>query len=100
MPPQGEGTGIAIEDGVLLARVLTRRRSRTVAQLFADYETLRRDDINTAYSDSMARWNSTAMPSGRFVVNVTEWIAWGYVKYMNYRHDYFARDVRKLPLPE
>ncbi|KHN97901.1 salicylate hydroxylase [Metarhizium album ARSEF 1941] len=41
MPPQGEGTGVAIEDGVLLACVLSRRATRDIPTMFRDYETLR-----------------------------------------------------------
>lgn len=62
MPPQGESTGVAIEDGVLLAHVLSRRNSRSVDQLLADYEKLRRQDINGIYKSSMARWRSSGPP--------------------------------------
>ncbi|UNI22034.1 hypothetical protein JDV02_007961 [Purpureocillium takamizusanense] len=98
MPPQGEGTGVAIEDGVLLAHVLTRRAERTIPQLFADYETLRRADIEQTYRDTMARWNAP-VPSGWLSGIVMEWITWGFIKFLNYRHDYFGRDVRNRQLP-
>ncbi|PNY23981.1 Salicylate hydroxylase [Tolypocladium capitatum] len=98
MPPQGEGTGVAIEDGVLLAHVLTRRATRTIPQLFADYETLRRADIEQTYRDTMARWNAP-VPNGWLSGVVLEWITWGYIKFMNYRPDYFGRDVRERELP-
>ncbi|PWI70637.1 salicylate hydroxylase [Purpureocillium lilacinum] len=99
MPPQGEGTGVAIEDGVLLAHALTRRATRTVPQLFADYEALRRADIEQTYRDTMARWNAP-VPSGWMSGFVMEWITWGFIKFMNYRHDYFGRDVRNRQLPD
>ena len=98
MPPQGEGTGVAIEDGVLLAHVLTRRAMRPIPQLFADYETLRRPDIEQTYRDTMARWNAP-VPSRWFSGFVMEWITWGFIKFMNHRHDYFGRDVRDRELP-
>ncbi|KAK5998226.1 FAD-dependent urate hydroxylase-like protein [Cladobotryum mycophilum] len=99
MPPQGESTGVAIEDGVLLAHVLTRRTSRTVLQLFSDYEKLRRADIDATYKETMARWNMP-VPPGWMSGFVMEWLTWGYVKFMNLRADHFGRDVRKLALPE
>ena len=98
MPPQGESTGVAIEDGVLLAHVLTRRATRTIPQLFADYETLRRTDIDQFYRDTMARWNAPAS-RGWLGGVVVEWITWGVIKFMNYRHHYFGRDVRERKLP-
>ena len=64
MPPQGESTGVAIEDGVLLAHVLSRRDTgRSVPQMLADYEALRRADVEALHKTSMARWNAPA-PAG------------------------------------
>jgi 2-polyprenyl-6-methoxyphenol hydroxylase-like FAD-dependent oxidoreductase len=51
MPPQGESTGIAIEDGVLIAQVLGRSGSRSVEQLFSDFEAVRRTTIEKHYKD-------------------------------------------------
>lgn len=56
MPPIGESIGFAIEDGALIARVLTRHRERDVAQLFADYETLRRPAVDRLYKVTTWRW--------------------------------------------
>ena len=57
MPPQGESTGVCIEDAVLFAHVLSRRETRSVAQMMADYESLRRADINKLHNETMFRWN-------------------------------------------
>ncbi len=100
MPPQGESTGVAIEDGVLLAHVLSRRDSgRSVPQMLADYETLRRADVDALCKTSTARWNSPA-PAGWVGRVVMEWMAWLVVSYLNWTSNHFARDVRNLPLPE
>ncbi|KAK3196606.1 hypothetical protein K4F52_000488 [Lecanicillium sp. MT-2017a] len=99
MPPQGESAGIAIEDGVLLAHVLSRRGTRNVAQLLADYEKLRRDDINAAYKSSLARWGSNYKPGWLSTIYM-EWVDWVGVTYLNYSSEHFKRDVRDLPLPE
>jgi 2-polyprenyl-6-methoxyphenol hydroxylase-like FAD-dependent oxidoreductase len=103
MPPQGESTGIAIEDGVLFAHVLSRRDSRTVSELLRDYETLRRPDINKSYQETLTRW--TTMPSAAtptwYKALLFDWITWVYVMVMNWQTtDHFARDVRKVALPE
>ena len=99
MPPQGESTGVAIEDGVLLAKVLSRRGERSVPAMFADYEALRRADIDKLYKESNARWNSAAY-NGWLNELMVEWFTWLYVKFMNWRPAYFGRDVRTLDLPE
>ena len=99
MPPQGESTGVAIEDGVLLAHVFSRRDTRSVAQMLTDYETLRRADINKLYKDTVWNWNH-AGSKGWLELVVTEWITPTVLSMMNRRsQDQFARDVRKLVLP-
>ncbi len=99
MPPQGESTGVAIEDGVLLAHVLSRRDGRSVPRMIADYEALRRADVAALHKTSMARWKSPA-PAGWVGRIMMEWMAWLVVSYLNWTSDHFARDVRNLPLPE
>ncbi|EFZ04053.1 FAD-dependent oxidoreductase [Metarhizium robertsii] len=98
MPPQGEATGVAIEDGVLLARVLSRRATRDIPTLFRDYETLRRPDIQETYKETMARWNAP-VPKAWMSGFVMEWMTWGYLKLMGMKKDYFGRDVRNMELP-
>ncbi|CAM1511162.1 Fc.00g086750.m01.CDS01 [Cosmosporella sp. VM-42] len=98
MPPQGESTGVAIEDGVLFAHVFSRRATRSVPRMLADYEKLRRADIDKTYRETMKRWNGPipAMWSSDVAV---EWITWAYLKVTGWNQDPFSRDVRKLALP-
>ncbi len=102
MPPQGESTGIAIEDGVLVAHVFQRHCSRTVTQLFADYEKLRRQTIEKLYKASTWRWQNAATPDAGLVWSIiTDWMTSGFIRFMKLRQeDYFASDVEKLKLPE
>ncbi|OAA69007.1 salicylate hydroxylase [Cordyceps fumosorosea ARSEF 2679] len=101
MPPQGESTGVAIEDGVLVAHVLSRRGDgRDVSRMIADYEALRRADVAALHRTSMARWNGGGGGGGWLGRVVMEWMAWVVVSYLNWTSDHFARDVRNLPLPE
>ncbi|KAJ6786316.1 hypothetical protein PWT90_09327 [Aphanocladium album] len=100
MPPQGESTGVAIEDGVQLAHVLSRRDAgRSVPQMLADYEALRRADVTALHKTSMARWNTPA-PAGWIGRVFMEYMAWVVVSYLNWTSNHFARDVRDLALPE
>lgn len=102
MPPQGESTGVSIEDGVLLAHVLQRHATRSIPQLFADYEQLRRGTIEKLFKETTWRWKNAASQKGSwlgsvFLDNLTVCFLW----FMNFRkEDYFASDVAKLELPK
>jgi len=97
----GESMGVAIEDGVLIARVLARHPERTVAQLSADYETLRRPVIDKMYKTTIRRWNMTLAEDLGWLWTVL----WDYISVVFFwilarrQDDYFAADVAKLELP-
>ena len=101
MPPQGESTGVAIEDGVLLAHVVSRRGTRSVPRLLQDYETLRRADIDAMYRTTVARWEKAMADMSWLGLVVMEWATWVVVKIMNgMQSANSGRDVRELALPE
>jgi len=102
MPPQGESTGIAIEDGVLLAHVFKRRSERTVAQLLSDYEQLRKKTIDKLYDESTWRWQNAATPDAGWIWSIViDWMTSLFAWFMKWRQeDYFSSDVEKLPLPQ
>jgi salicylate hydroxylase len=58
MPPQGESTGLAIEDVVLFARVLASYQNESTERVFQIYENTRRPRINAAYEETLARWEN------------------------------------------
>jgi 2-polyprenyl-6-methoxyphenol hydroxylase-like FAD-dependent oxidoreductase len=101
MPPQGESTGVAIEDGVLLAHVFQRHASRSVAELFTDYEKLRRQRIEKLFKDTTWRWQNAASHDASWVWSIfIDWLTAAFVWFMKWRgEDYFADDVSKLALP-
>ncbi|KAK2482156.1 hypothetical protein H9L39_07795 [Fusarium oxysporum f. sp. albedinis] len=93
MPPQGESTGIAIEDGVLFAHVLSEGISTGVPYVMEAYEALRRHDIKKLYAETMFRWNAGSSSSWLWSI-VMEFITWAYLLLSNYRQkDYFKRDA-------
>ncbi|RKL06369.1 hypothetical protein BFJ68_g10373 [Fusarium oxysporum] len=99
MPPQGESTGIAIEDGVLFAHVLSEGISTGVPYVMEAYEALRRHDIKKLHAETMVRWNAGSSSSWLWSI-VMEFITWAYLLLSNYRQkDYFKRDVRSFKLP-
>ncbi|KAI1340299.1 FAD/NAD(P)-binding domain-containing protein [Xylariaceae sp. FL0016] len=120
MPPQGESTartrkllnallpsklthrqGIAIEDGILFARLFERRQSRSLEHIFSDYETLRRSEIDQHYKSANFRWESAAQDSSWLWAYLMEWFTWGFMilqgRKMAAR---MGSDVRNLELPE
>jgi salicylate hydroxylase len=78
MPPQGESTGLAIEDGVLLARVLSSEKA--IQGAFRVYEKTRRPRIDTAYKEAVSRWENVK-DRGWFMQKVMEWLMWAVLWY-------------------
>lgn len=101
MPPQGESTGIAIEDGVLLAHVFQHHDTRNVKRIFEDYETLRRTTVDKLYDESARRWKHAAQEDSGWLWGIIfEWLTLVVMTLMNMRQaDHFAADVEKLKLP-
>ncbi|KAI1270487.1 hypothetical protein F5Y18DRAFT_368455 [Xylariaceae sp. FL1019] len=100
MPPQGESTGIAIEDGVLLAHVFSRRETRSVSQLFADYEALRRPVIDKHFEDSVWAMKHGFAKRSWLGAILMEWAMWVYLSLRRWSQEsHFAGDVRELELP-
>ncbi|KAE9374241.1 FAD/NAD(P)-binding domain-containing protein [Stipitochalara longipes BDJ] len=75
MPPQGESTGLAIEDGVLLARVMASTSEKLTQESFQAYEKTRRPRIDTAYKEAVMRWENVKDRSW-FFQKVIEWLMW------------------------
>ncbi|KAF4336578.1 salicylate hydroxylase [Fusarium beomiforme] len=99
MPPQGESTGIAIEDGVLFAHVLGEGISRGIPRVLAAYEVLRRQDIEDLHAKTMFQWNNASSSSWIWSIFM-ELFTWLYLILANYQQeDYFKRDVRSFQLP-
>lgn len=97
MPPQGESSAYALEDGVLFAHVFSRRSTRSVGQMFADYEALRRTTIDKHYQ--RATWgfeNNNADCSWLWAVFM-EYFTMLYL--MVFRWAESDDDVRQLNLP-
>jgi salicylate hydroxylase len=56
MPPRGESIGFALEDVVLLSRIIERRVTKTPEEMFQEYDHLRRGRIEKAYDDANWGW--------------------------------------------
>jgi 2-polyprenyl-6-methoxyphenol hydroxylase-like FAD-dependent oxidoreductase len=100
MPPQGESTGIAIEDGVLIARILSQHRTKPVEQLFSDFASVRNADIDKHYkaAEKMSKMVSSKPPGVRGLLMDMMTMVWLIIK-KRQRADIFKGDVRSIELP-
>ena len=58
MPPQGESTGIALEDTVIYARLMGLYPKYALPELFTQYGELRRSRVDAAYKEASFRWET------------------------------------------
>lgn len=101
MSPQGESTGIAIEDSILLAHVLNRRATRSVDQLFSDFESMRRTVVDNHYQEAEKMGKLIASkPSGIMGVLMDLFIMFFMWLKKRQQVDHFKGDVRNADLPE
>ena len=98
MPPQGESTGICIEDAVILSRGLMQHQSQSLKSIFASYESFRRQSVEVAYQQAAQRWE-TIKDSGWLLYQlkwlITPWFIWWTAKS---REAEFAEDHTDLQL--
>ena len=100
MPPQGESTGIVLEDGVLFARCLSRIQTMqgSIEDAFNAYERLRRGRINTAFTESQNVVKSVR-DAGWFGDKLRALIIPWYLKFSrSHREKHFIEDVTTSPL--
>jgi 2-polyprenyl-6-methoxyphenol hydroxylase-like FAD-dependent oxidoreductase len=100
MPPQGESTSIAIEDGVLIARILSQHTTKPVEQLFSDFASVRRADIDKRYkaAEKMSKMVSSKPPGVRGLLMDLVTMVWLFIK-KRQRTDILKSDVRSIALP-
>ncbi|KAF2272111.1 FAD/NAD(P)-binding domain-containing protein [Westerdykella ornata] len=98
MPPQGESVGLALEDVMLLSRVLEHCNGKSVEESFQLYDKLRRPRINAAVK--MANFGfETVKRNGWFKTILIEWITWIFLAFTSSRKEReFAYDVRDIDL--
>jgi hypothetical protein len=100
MPPQGESTGYAIEDGVLIAHLLQSGQDRTAEQLVANFETVRRPVIGKYYRDALWVMEHGFAKRSWLMSIPIEWGVWMYLLVKKWsQENHFAGDVRDIKLP-
>jgi salicylate hydroxylase len=58
MPPQGESMGIAIEDAMLVSRLISEQRDISILDVIARYERNRTKKIDEAFDEASWRWEN------------------------------------------
>jgi hypothetical protein len=100
MPPQGESVGLALEDVVLFSTLLAKYKSKTAAELFELFESLRTGRINAAFDEANFRWE-TVKDKGWLAGVMMEWITAAVLWWSKEeRVKNFSFDVRDIPLPD
>jgi len=100
MPPQGESTGLAIEDSVLFARVVETLSDSPISRVFAAYERTRRPRIDVAYKAALARWERVK-DKNWLVQKLEEWLTWAFLWFKaGAFQKSFSYDVRKEEIVE
>lgn len=98
MPPQGESVGLALEDVVLLARILEHGKGRSVEELYQHYDQLRRPRINAAVKAANFGFD-TIKDKGWFMGIVMEWLTWAFLAFTaSQKEKEFTEDVRDVEL--
>lgn len=98
MPPQGESVGLALEDVLLLSRILDLHETRAVPELFKGYDSLRRSPVNAAVKEANFGFE-TIQDRGWLTTIAMEWLTWAFLKWRASRKEQeLASDVRDIPL--
>jgi salicylate hydroxylase len=98
MPPQGESVGLALEDVLLLSRILMHDIARSVPEMFEQYDKMRRARIEAAVKEANFGFE-TIKDRGWLGIVIMEWLTWAVLAWRAKRKDEeFAFDVRDLKI--
>jgi 2-polyprenyl-6-methoxyphenol hydroxylase-like FAD-dependent oxidoreductase len=73
MPPQGESMGIAIEDAMLISRLLSEQPDASIPDIIARYQRNRIQKIDKAFDEASWRWE-TVKDSGYVMTMFKEYL--------------------------
>lgn len=99
MPPRDESAAYALDDAILLARLLARYRSEPLTEAFDAYEQLRRETINHAFKESRRMWDRNR-DMGFLEGRLKEWTMPFYLRsHRNERQAAWEFDATQIALP-
>ena len=100
MPPQGESIGIALEDVVLLSKILEKRKSKEPMQIFQEYDNIRRANVEKAYAAANWGWEKVK-DKGWFAGIMMEWLTGVFLWWTKKsKEEELAFDVRDVTLDD
>lgn len=98
MPPQGHSIGLALEDTVLLARLLSEKPELSLEEVFTRWDNIRRPMISESYKHASRGFNSNKELSW-FWNLVREWVTWAIIStFGRYMDHQFTYDISKLEI--
>jgi salicylate hydroxylase len=99
MPPQGDSTGLAFEDGALLAKVFSLHgNTRSVEDIFAIFTRTRQPRIDAAYRTAEMRWEKVK-DSYCLTSKLKEFLTWAFLWWKRGQYEKeFRYDVREEEL--
>ncbi|KAI1971129.1 hypothetical protein LOZ53_005584 [Ophidiomyces ophidiicola] len=99
MPPRDESAAYALDDAILLARVLAIYYEHPLPDAFLTYDELRRKPINDAYRDSNAGWANNR-DHGKWACRLEEWLTpWHLRRKKRARVGAWVFDAQSVPIP-
>ncbi|OKL62621.1 hypothetical protein UA08_01244 [Talaromyces atroroseus] len=100
MLPRDESAAYAIDDSIILARVVAQYLDQPLETSFQIYESLRRTDVTHAYHESMKLWQRRHKDTGTFESWIRERLLRFYTRHTQHsRRIAFEYDARKTAIP-
>jgi hypothetical protein len=98
MPPKGESIGFALEDVVILSRLLEKYQSSQPIEIFERFDNIRRSRIEKAFDDSNWGWETNKDKGWLFGI-IMEWMTGLYLWWKkDSMEEDLVFDVRDIPL--
>ncbi|KAF7195795.1 Salicylate hydroxylase [Pseudocercospora fuligena] len=96
MPPQGESTGICIEDAIVFSRAMMHYRNHALRSILTAYERYRRPKTDAEVLKAVSRWESVkdkGWLAHKLLMLITPWYLWWTAAS---RNNEFSDDFTKL----
>lgn len=99
MPPKDESAAYALDDAILLSRILTRYLSEPLAHVFAAYEAVRRQPIDEAYRVASANWQANRDTTS-LARRLEDWLTpWNLRRTRKARAEAWMADAQTVAIP-
>jgi salicylate hydroxylase len=99
MPPGGQSVGLALEDAVLISRILAAVSSSTpISETLSHFVSLRRPRVEDHYKQMASRWEGVK-DKPWWKQRIIEFFTWFYLQYLAGKGDAnFLYDAEKVEI--